>query len=64
MLPQADVPVVREEEPVFDALTELSGGSVHRALVLDDGHLRGFISISDIARFMSSGPPARPARRP
>jgi Zn-dependent protease len=64
MLPLADVPVLSGDEPAFDALTELSGGSVHRALVLDDGRLQGFVSISDIARFMGSGRPARPAARP
>lgn len=63
MLPMAEIPVLREDEPAFDALTELSVGSVHRALVMDDGHLLGFISISDIARYMGTGRPARPALR-
>ena len=63
MLPRADVPVVREDEPAFDTITQLSGGSIHRALVMDDGHLLGLISMSDIARFMGAGRPARPTTR-
>ena len=63
MLALADVPIVREDEPAFDVITELSRGSVHRALVMDDGHLLGLISISDIARFIGTGRPARPASR-
>lgn len=63
MLPVADVPVVTEETPALDTITDLSGGSIHRALVLDDGHLVGLISISDIARFMGAGRPPRPATR-
>ena len=63
MLPLADVPVVAEETPGLDTITYLSGGSIHRALVLDDGHLVGLISISDIARFMGTGRPARPTTR-
>ncbi len=63
MLAMADVPVVREDKPAFDAITELSGGSVHRALVMDDSHLLGLISISDIAKFIGTGRPAQPAPR-
>lgn len=63
MLPVAAVPVVREDTLAFDALTELSGGRIHRALVLDDGRLLGFVSVSDIARFLGAGRPERPAPR-
>jgi Zn-dependent protease len=63
MLPLTEVPVVREDESAFDVLAGLSGGRIHRALVMDNGHLLGFISISDIARFMGAGRPARPGPR-
>jgi Zn-dependent protease len=49
-----DVPVVRENEPAADALAELSEGDLHRALVMDGGRLAGFLSISDIARVLST----------
>jgi Zn-dependent protease len=44
-----DVPVLREDEPVMEAFEELSAGDVQRGLVLDDGRLRGLVSVSDIA---------------
>ncbi len=61
MLPLSEVPVVSEDEPAFDAFTKLTSGSVHRALVMNDGRLLGLVSISDIARFMGAGRPARPS---
>ena len=63
MLPKADVPVIREDDAAFDVLTALGGGAVHRALVMDDGRLLGFLSISDITRVLSADRPARPAAR-
>jgi Zn-dependent protease len=48
------VPVVRADEEAADALATLSGGDLNRALVMDDGRLEGFLSISDIARVLSA----------
>jgi Zn-dependent protease/CBS domain-containing protein len=48
-LPLRDVPVLHEDEPVLEAYEELSGGAIQRGLVLDDGRLRGLVSVSDIA---------------
>lgn len=58
-LPLRDVPVLNEDEPVLEAFEELSAGAVQRGLVLDDGRLRGLVSVSDIA-----GALAARARRP
>ena len=58
-LPLRDVPLLHEDEPVMEAFEELSAGGVHRGLVLDDGRLRGLVSVSDIA-----GALAARARRP
>ena len=54
MVPLAQVVVLDPDEPAIDALSDLSGGDLHRALVLDrDGRLEGVISITDIARVLS-----------
>ncbi len=63
MLPLTGVTVVREDEPAFDAVTELSSSPVQRALVMDDGHLLGIVSMSDFARFLGTGSPVRPEPR-
>jgi len=49
-LPLRDVPLLHEDEPVMEAFEELNSGAVQRGLVVDDGRLRGLVSISDIAR--------------
>lgn len=63
MLPRSSVPALAEDEPAFEALVKLGESDVHRALVIDDGHLLGLLSSSDVARALSTGRPARPAAR-
>jgi Zn-dependent protease/predicted transcriptional regulator len=53
MLPRADVPVVREDEALLDALDEMSDSGVRRALVMDDGRLEGLLSMTDVVRLVS-----------
>jgi Zn-dependent protease/predicted transcriptional regulator len=60
MISREDVPLLSEEEPAIDALADLSARDVHRGLVLEDGRLAGFISITDLARALEVGRPSRP----
>jgi Zn-dependent protease len=60
MIPRADVPLLGEDEPAIDALAELSGRDVNRGLVVDNGRLTGFLSITDLARALEVGRPSRP----
>jgi len=53
MLAKDQVPVLDSEDSAEDALNELAGGEIHRGLVLHDGELVGFISISDLASVLS-----------
>ena len=55
-LPLEAVPVLAEDEPADEALAELSDGDIHRGLVLENGRLRGLVSISDIARVLAARP--------
>jgi Zn-dependent protease len=67
MIPLDDAPQLTEDELIVDALQELSAPTGNRALVLDDGHLAGLLSITDIARALEVGraPPAQsPSPRP
>jgi Zn-dependent protease len=61
MIPLDEVPVLSEERPAVDALEELSGSRVNRALVVDNRHLAGLLSISDLARALEVG--RRPAQQ-
>jgi CBS domain-containing protein len=62
MIPLEEVPQLTEDEPAVDALTELSEPRANRALVVEDGHLAGLLSISDLARALEVGRrPAQPA---
>ena len=49
MLASDRVPVLDSDDSAEDALSELIGGEIHRGLVLHDGRLVGFVSISDLA---------------
>jgi Zn-dependent protease len=60
MLPAEEVPTLTEDEPLEEALVELSNG-VGRGLVLDGQRLVGFLSISDLARALET---RRPRPRP
>jgi CBS domain-containing protein len=66
MFPLDDVPLLTEDELVVDALQELSAPSGNRALVVEDGHLDGLLSITDIARALEVGrtPAQAPSARP
>jgi Zn-dependent protease/CBS domain-containing protein len=55
MLRLDQVPVLRPEDEVVDALEELGESDVKRGLVLDDGRLVGLISITDLARALQVG---------
>jgi CBS domain. len=61
MLALADVPTVRESEALLDAIADMGGGGLDRALVLDDDNVIGLLSITDVGRLVAA---ARPARRP
>jgi len=50
MLPRDKVPVVAEDDDLFDAATELADSDISRALVLDGDRLVGLLSVTDVAR--------------
>ena len=54
-----EVPLLTEDERAVDALAELSAPRANRALVVDNGHLAGLLSITDLARALEVG--RRPA---
>jgi CBS domain-containing protein len=60
MISLDQVPLLNEDELAVDALTELSAPRTNRALVVDDGHLAGLLSITDLARALEVG--RRPAQ--
>jgi Zn-dependent protease len=62
MIPREEVPVLDADEPAIDALADLSTSEVNRGLVLADGLLAGFLSITDLARALEVGRPSRPVR--
>jgi Zn-dependent protease/CBS domain-containing protein len=57
MLPFEDVPKLREEAPLGDALAALGPGSPGRALVLRDATVVGLLSVTDVGRLVSGGRP-------
>jgi Zn-dependent protease len=62
MIPRDQVPLLDEDEEAIDALAELSASEVNRGLVVDDGRLAGFLSITDLARALEVARRSRPAR--
>jgi CBS domain-containing protein len=62
MIPREKVPLLDEDESAIDALAELSTSDVNRGLVVDNGRLAGFLSITDLARALEVGRPSRPSR--
>jgi Zn-dependent protease len=58
MLPREEVPVVREDDALYDAATALGNG-LHRALVLDGDRLVGLLSATDVARALDLRNPRR-----
>jgi Zn-dependent protease len=62
MLGTGEVPVLEDGEDAVQGLSDLAAGALHRGLVLHEGRFAGYISITDIARFLErSARPARPA---
>jgi CBS domain-containing protein len=59
-LSRDDVLVVHAEDDALEAFAALAEADLHRALVLDDGHLTGFISITDVARLLAAPRPSGP----
>ena len=59
MLGVDDVPVVREDEPLTDALAALGKSGLDRALVLDGDRLAGLLSVTDVGRLLSESLAAR-----
>jgi Zn-dependent protease len=60
MISLDEVPLLTEDEPAVDALAELSAPRANRGLVVDNGHLAGLLSITDLARALEIG--RRPAQ--
>jgi Zn-dependent protease/CBS domain-containing protein len=63
MIPIDQVPLLREDARAVDALAELSSSNVNRGLVVDDGHLDGLLSITDLARALEVGRTRERSRR-
>jgi len=61
MIPIDQLPRLSEDEKAVDALAALSGQRAHRGLVVDNGHLAGLLSMSDLARALEARRPPRPA---
>ena len=64
MIPVARVPLLAEDEKAADALAALSGPTGNRALVVENGHLVGLLSITDLARALEIGRSRRPRMAP
>jgi Zn-dependent protease len=60
MISLDQVPLLTEDEKAVDALAELSAPNANRGLVVDNGHLAGLLSITDLARALEVG--RRPAQ--
>jgi Zn-dependent protease/predicted transcriptional regulator len=55
MIPLDRVAQLTEDEQAVDALADLSTPTANRGLVIDDGHLVGLLSITDLARALEVG---------
>jgi CBS domain-containing protein len=64
MLPLEQVPELREDEELVDALAKLGSSEVRRGLVVEDGRLDGLLSITDLSRALEIGRPRRAPTRP
>jgi Zn-dependent protease/CBS domain-containing protein len=62
MIALDQVPLLTEDEKAVDALAELSAPRANRGLVIDNGHLAGLLSITDLARALEVG--RTPAQAP
>ena len=61
MLPLDRVPQLTEDETAIDALTALSSPTSNRGLVVENGHLEGLLSITDLTRALEVRRSPRPA---
>jgi Zn-dependent protease/CBS domain-containing protein len=52
MIPREKVPIVREDEDLFEAATELQASDLSRAFVMDGERLAGLVSWSDVRRML------------
>jgi Zn-dependent protease/CBS domain-containing protein len=55
MIPLDQVPLLTEDQRAVDALAQLSDPRTNRGLVVDDGHLAGLLSITDVASALEVG---------
>jgi Zn-dependent protease/CBS domain-containing protein len=63
MIPLDQVPLLAEGTRAVDALADLSSRpGANRGLVVDNGHLEGLLSITDLARALQVRRPPRPVR--
>jgi Zn-dependent protease/CBS domain-containing protein len=63
MIPLDQVPLLAESTRAVDALADLSSRpGANRGLVVDNGHLEGLLSITDLARALEPRRPPRPVR--
>jgi CBS domain-containing protein len=61
MTPLDRVPVLTEDATAVDALAALSSPTSNRGLVVENGHLAGLLSITDLARTLEVRPPPQAA---
>jgi Zn-dependent protease len=61
MIPLDRVPLLTEDATAVEALAALSPPGSNRGLVIEDGHLAGLLSITDLARALEVGRSPRPA---
>jgi CBS domain-containing protein len=64
MIPLDRVPLLTEDATAADALAALSPTTSNRGLVLENGHLAGLLSITDLTRALEVRRPPRPGRAP
>jgi Zn-dependent protease/CBS domain-containing protein len=64
MLPLERVPLLTEDETAIDALTALSSPTSNRGLVVENGHLAGLLSITDLTRALELRRSLRPSTEP
>jgi Zn-dependent protease/CBS domain-containing protein len=63
MIPLDEVPLLAEGTRAVDALADLSSRpGANRGLVVNNGHLEGLLSITDLARALEARRPPRPVR--
>jgi len=63
MIPLDEVPLLTEDATAVDALAALSPPTSNRGLVVENGHLAGLLSITDLTRALEVRRPSRPVAR-